>query len=253
MVRILQSPRSQPSMMPGGLQPVEHLLDVGRDAVLVLGDEVELAAEEVEHAPDRRRALLADPALALGAGRVGAVEGQLHRADSLPNWLNQELAEAEILLVDDPDLVVVDDGGLVDRLQVVLAVVGLERDVDPLGQVLQAPPAGRPARGSTLRPTSRRPPALRAVIVPPPESAEAAMATLTSSFAFGALTGGVGAMSAPGRPAVGGVGVGSLDRVRAIGPAPVGRLGGRRWAWRIRLASIQGVPESDPPGPARRD
>src|SRR6516165_3321176 len=52
----------------GGLEAVEHLLDVGGDAVLVLGDEVELAADEVEDSADGGRPLLGDPLHPLGGG-----------------------------------------------------------------------------------------------------------------------------------------------------------------------------------------
>ena len=120
-----------------GFEAVEHLLDVGRDAVLVLGDQVELAADQVEESADRRGALLGDPLLPLGRGRVGAFEGQLQRADQPAELAEPAVAEAEVFLVDDLDLAAADDRRLVDRLQVVLAEVGLEGDVDGLGQVLE--------------------------------------------------------------------------------------------------------------------
>src|SRR5690242_19986086 len=79
----------------GGLEAVEHLLDVGGDAVLVLGDEVELAADEVQDAADGRGPLLDDPALALGRGGFGALEGQLERAQEHAELAEPGLAEAE--------------------------------------------------------------------------------------------------------------------------------------------------------------
>ncbi len=83
------------------------------------------------------RPLLGDTFLPLGRGRVGTLEGELERADQPAELAEPPLAEAEVFLVDDVDLAAPDDRGLVDRLQVVLAEVGLEGDVDRLGQVLQ--------------------------------------------------------------------------------------------------------------------
>ena len=81
--------------------------------------------------------LLLEALLALGRGGVGAFEGQAERAEEHPELAEPGVAEAEILLVDDLDLAVADDRRLVDRLQVVLAVIGLEGDVHRLGQVLE--------------------------------------------------------------------------------------------------------------------
>src|SRR5258708_7055871 len=63
-----------------GFEAVEHLLDVGGDAILELGHEVELAANEVEQAADRGRALLGDPFHPFGRDGVGTLEGELKRA-----------------------------------------------------------------------------------------------------------------------------------------------------------------------------
>ena len=80
---------------------------------------------------------LGDPLLPFGRGGVGAFEGQLQRADQPAELAEPVVAEAEVFLVDDVDLAAPDDRRLVDRFEVVLAEVGLERDVDRLGQVLQ--------------------------------------------------------------------------------------------------------------------
>src|SRR5690242_8560981 len=83
----------------GGLEAVEHLLDVGGDAVLVLGDEVELPAEEAEQATDGGWPLLGDPLLPLGRGGVGSLEGQLHRPEKHPELAEPVVLEAEVFLV----------------------------------------------------------------------------------------------------------------------------------------------------------
>ena len=61
----------------------------------------------------------------------------MERADQAAELAEPVVAEAEVLPVDDVDLAAPDDRRLVDRLEVVLAEVGLKRDVDGLGQVLE--------------------------------------------------------------------------------------------------------------------
>src|SRR5262249_57348251 len=93
----------------GGLEPVEHLLDVGRDAVLVLGDQVEFAADQAEEAADRGRAFLGDPLLSFGRGGVGALEGQLERAEQGAELAEPAFTEPQGFLVDDVDFAASDD------------------------------------------------------------------------------------------------------------------------------------------------
>ena len=56
---------------------------------------------------------------------------------SRPNWPNQVSPKPKYSRWTIVDLAAPDDRRLVDRLEVVLAVVGLEGDVDRLGQVLE--------------------------------------------------------------------------------------------------------------------
>src|SRR5262245_7006516 len=81
--------------------------------------------------------MLRDVLLAFGRGRVGSFERELQRADQASKLAKPAITESKILPVDDVDLVTLDDGGLVDGFQVIFAEIGLKRDIDRLGQVLQ--------------------------------------------------------------------------------------------------------------------
>ena len=72
-----------------------------------------------------------------GDARIGALERQLQRADQAAKLAEPVVAEAEVFPVDDVDLVAPHDRRLIDRFKIILAEVGLKRDIDRLGQVLK--------------------------------------------------------------------------------------------------------------------
>src|SRR5262249_16859186 len=106
----------------GCFEPVEHLLDISGYAILELGDEIELPADEVKDSADRGGSLLGDASLAFGRRRVRAFQRELERAKQPAELAEPGLAEPEILLVDDLDFAVAHDRRLIHRFQIVLAV-----------------------------------------------------------------------------------------------------------------------------------
>ena len=103
-----------------------------------------------------------------GEAGSGPSRVRLHRADHHPELAEPGLTEAEIFLVDDVDLAVPDDGRLIDRFQVILAVIGLEGDVHRLGQMLERGLDPDLVGVDLHRHVSEHPPAFLAVTVPPP-------------------------------------------------------------------------------------
>src|SRR5262245_5703296 len=122
-----------------GLEPVKRLFNVGRYAILVLSDEVELSPDQAQDPANGRRTFLGDTLLAFGRCRVGSLERKLQRADQPAELPEPVVAEAEVLAVNDVDFTPAHDGGLVNRFEVIFPIVRLKGDVDSLGQVLQRP------------------------------------------------------------------------------------------------------------------
>ncbi len=77
---------------PRGFQAVERLFDVGRHAVFVFGDQVELSPDQAQNPTDRGRAFLGDVASGLRGTQGRALERQLRTSESIartgPNQLS---------------------------------------------------------------------------------------------------------------------------------------------------------------------